>query len=76
MGPNKEPSIWFFSDLVRTIFEFEGYLYKDGKVQDSDDHMMENLYRLLLLDTKYVEPEDEYEEEYHEPMVVNSMTGY
>ena len=76
MGPNKEPSIWFFSDLVRTIFEFEGYLYKDGKVQDADDHMMENLYRLLLLDTKYVEPEDEYEEEYHEPMVVNSMTGY
>ena len=76
LGPNKEPSIWFFSDLVRTIYEFEGYMYKDGKIMDADDHMMENLYRLLLLDTKYVEPEDEYEEEEQERQPVNSMTGY
>ena len=76
-GPNKEPSIWFFNDLVRTIFEFEGYMYKDGKIIDEDDHMMENLYRLLLLNTKYVSPEDEYDSEYEystEP--VNAITGY
>ena len=51
-------------------------MYKDGKIMDADDHMMENLYRLLLLDTKYVEPEDEYEEEEQERQPVNSMTGY
>jgi len=76
-GPNKEPSIWFFNDLIRTIFEFEGYMYKDGKIQDTDDHMMENLYRLLLLDTRYVDPEDEEdEEEARHDFAVNSMTGY
>jgi len=78
LGPNREPSIWFFSDLVRTIFEFEGYMYKDGKIQDLDDHMMENLYRLLLLNTKYVEPEDEYDEDetVFDQRAVNSVTGY
>lgn len=77
-GPNREPSIWFFSDLVRTIFEFEGYMYKDGKILDEDDHMMENLYRLLLLNTRYVAPEDEYDDEdtYIERSTVNSVTGY
>lgn len=53
MGPNKKPSIFFFNDLVRTIMEIEGYMYKDGAPIDADDHMMENLYRLSLLDTKW-----------------------
>lgn len=53
MGPNGKPSIWFFDDLVRTIQEIEGYMYKDGVPVDKDDHMMENLYRLLLLDTQW-----------------------
>lgn len=59
-GPNQMPSLWFFDDLVRTIFEIEGYMWdKDTqKPQDKDDHMMENLYRLALLNTKYTEPYD------------------
>jgi len=54
-GPNNEPSLFIFNDLVRTIFEIEGYMYdKDTqKPMDKDDHMMENLYRLMLLDTQW-----------------------
>lgn len=76
IGPNKKPSIWFFNDLVRVLFEFEGWMYKDGKAEDKDDHMIENLYRLLLLDTKYVDPEDEWDEEDGEERVGNRVTGY
>ena len=57
MGPNNVPSIFFFNTLVRTIKEIEGYMYdKDtNKPMDKDDHMMENLYRILLLDTRWEE---------------------
>ena len=62
MGPNKKPSIFFFNDLVRTIFEIEGYMWdeKTQKLQDKDDHMMENLYRICLLNTRYFEPFDAF----------------
>ena len=63
MGPNNEPSLFIFNDLVRTIFEIEGYMYdKDTqKPMDKDDHMMENLYRTLLLNTQYYyEEEDDW----------------
>ena len=76
-GPNKEPSLFIFDDLVRTIYEIEGYMWdKDTqKAQKVDDDMMENLYRLILLDTVYVEPESEYSEGYtHE--TPNTVTGY
>ena len=53
VGPNKQPSIFFFEDLKRIIQEIEGYMYKDGVPIDKDDHMMENLYRLCLLETKW-----------------------
>ena len=76
IGKNKKPSIWFFDDLTRVLFEFETYMIKDGKPIDKDDHMMENLYRILLLDTQYTEPEDEdWEEEGHQDEV-NAVTGY
>ncbi len=57
-GPNNEPSLFIFDDLVRTCFEIEGYMWdKDTqKAQDKDDHMMENLYRATLTGTKYTEP--------------------
>jgi len=63
-GPNDEPSLFFYDDLVNTIREVEGYMWDEDtqKPRDKDDHFMENLYRLILLDTKYVEP-DEFEEE-------------
>ena len=59
-GPNKTPSLVFFKDLVRTIWEIEGYMFDKGSPIDKDDHMMENLYRILLLDTKWTEPTRPY----------------
>ncbi len=64
VGPNKKPSLFVFDDVVRFIYEIEGYMYVDkgehkGKPQDVDDHQCENLYRLLLLNTQYIPPEDE-----------------
>ena len=54
-GPNNMPSMFFFNDLIRTIFEIEGYMWdkETQKPMDKDDHMMENLYRLMLLNTQY-----------------------
>lgn len=66
-GPNQMPSLFFFDDLKRTISEIEGYVWdkkNPGHVLDENDHMMENLYRICLLNTKYSEPEDEAYEAY------------
>jgi len=82
MGPNKKPSIFFFNDLVRTLYEIEGYMWdkETQKPQDKDDHMMENLYRLLLLNTQWSEPmsDDFWEASKGEDYQDNrdSMTGY
>jgi hypothetical protein len=60
-GVNKQPSLFIFQRCVRFLFEIEGYMYdkKTQKPVDKDDHMMENLYRLLLLNTVYTEKEYE-----------------
>lgn len=52
---NNLPSAFLFSTLKRTIFEAEGWVYdKDTqKPIDKDDHMMENWYRLALIDTQW-----------------------
>ena len=80
MGPNKQPSIFFFDDLVRTIYEIEGWMYdKDTqKPSKDDDDMMENLYRLLLLNTKWTEPFDfyEYQQPVHAHAGRDAVTGY
>lgn len=74
MGPNKIPSLFIFRDLVRTIMEMEGWMYDDKKVPiKEDDHMMENLYRILLLDPQYY---DEEEEEVVENDEDRGPTGY
>jgi len=77
-GPNKEPSIFFFRDLVRTIHDIEGWIYDEDtqKPQKVDDDMCENLYRILLLDTKYVDPEDEEWEDEYQDFETNAVTGY
>ena len=56
-GPNNIPSLFFFDDLVRTIYEIEGWMWDKDTQKPSkvDDDMMENLYRLLLLNTKWTE---------------------
>ena len=55
LSENNMPSLFIFDDLQHTIGEFEGYCYDKNtrKPVDADDHMMENLYRLLLLDSKW-----------------------
>jgi len=79
-GPNNKPSLFFFDDLRETIKELEGYMYDEDKQKpvDKEDHMMENLYRLLLLDTRWY-PLDPYDEEYSDVTMqrtANSWTGY
>ena len=76
LGPNKIPSLFFFRDLVRTILEMEGWMYDDNGIPiKEDDHMMECLYRILLLDTPYYEDEDE-EEENGSEQGRSDVTGY
>lgn len=77
-GPNNEPSLWVFDDLKRTVFEFEGYMYDEEsqKPQDKDDHMMENLYRTLLLDTKWFTLDDEEYKDDKKDRKRNPKTGY
>ena len=78
-GPNKRPSLFFFEDCVRTIYEIEGWIYDPIKKipAKEDDDMMECLYRTLLLNTEYYDPADEFDEEedYHMDRV-NPTTGY
>jgi len=83
-GPNNTPSLFIFDDLIRTIYEIEGYMWdKDTqKPQDKDDHFMENLYRLCLLNTKYVDMEDEnmegsgYVDNFLDNSGRDALTGY
>jgi hypothetical protein len=51
MGPNRMPSVWFFSKCKNHIREIEKWCYdKDTqKPVKKDDHFMENLYRSTLL---------------------------
>ena len=55
VGPNNDPSLFFFDDLKRVTWEIEGYMYDEDtqKPLDKDDHMMENLYRIILKDTQW-----------------------
>jgi len=77
VSANKEPSLFIFNDLIRTIFEIEGYMYdkETQKPKKEDDHMMENLYRIMLLNTIW-EPIifDNEEEEEHAGM--STIGGY
>ena len=75
---NNEASLFIFNDLKRTIFEFEGYLWDEDtqKPQDKDDHMMENLYRIMLMDTKWYEDYEDFSSSSIEEFGRNSMTVY
>ena len=61
-GPNNKPSLFLMDNCHRTLYEMEGYMWdaKTGKPRDADDHSMENLYRLCLLNTTYYGPEEDY----------------
>jgi hypothetical protein len=79
LGPNNEPSLFIFDDLIRTVKEIEGWMYdadtqKPAKVNDD---AMECLYRLLLLDTQWYPPADKDEEDdYRVKDTANQWTGY
>jgi hypothetical protein len=76
-GPNNEPSLFVFDDMIRTIYEFESWMYDEDtqKPQKKKDDMMENLYRLLLEDTVWY-PEDEYDEDDWSESGACAVTGY
>jgi len=76
MGPNKQPSLFVFNDLKRTITEIEGWMYDEDtqKPQKKDDHMCENLYRLILENTTWYPMEEDQREE--EVASGNKWTGY
>ena len=79
-GPNNMPSLFFFDHCFRTIYEAEGWMWdpkEPDKATKKDDHMMENLYRLLLLKTKWTQPFD-YSEYSHSTHATgrDMVTGY
>lgn len=82
LSPNNEPALFFFDDLKRTIYEIEGYMWDDDtqKPMDKDDHMMENLYRLLVVDSSPMQVYSDNEQEYTHKRVIpahrNPITGY
>jgi hypothetical protein len=62
---NGLPSLFILEDCERTIYEFGHYIWDDwrnkegrtekNKPRDKDDHMLEGIYRLLLMPPMYVD---------------------
>lgn len=79
----KPPELFIFNNCTRTDWEFKRYIWDEwsvrmqeqrnakSKPRDKDDHMMECLYRLLLL-----EPEHLIFNDNDVKIDVNSITGY
>jgi len=62
----------FGCHLARTKWEFERYVWdlnKPDKPRDRDDHMMENLYRLVLTGLDYIAPEKDSDRQYPQTQV-------
>lgn len=57
--PDKPAKLLFSPHLTETLREFDRYVWDPdkGKPMDRDDHMMENLYRLVLTGLEYVSPQ-------------------
>jgi hypothetical protein len=54
---NEEPGLFVFRDCVETVEHIEGWMWQEnGKPAREEEDMCENLYRIVLLDTKYTEP--------------------
>lgn len=58
---NNLPTIYFSPELTQTLFEFTHYVFDTDKNEpkDRDNHMMENLYRLVLNGLHYIPREDD-----------------
>ena len=71
------PSLFFFRNAGPRVFrQLENWMFdENGKPSKDDDDAGENLYRLMLLGTKYEEPE-EYEDGIPiQPFVPDTETG-
>lgn len=80
-----EPEIYVFDNCRTTIDEFNNYVWDEwrgkdkaqrspkNKPKDKDDHMMENLYRLLLHNPRYTNRSYKHYTEY---IPHNPITGY
>lgn len=78
MTENEMAALFFFNNLKRTIEEIEDFMVdpKTGKPQKEKDDMMENLYRLVLLNTQWYEMEFQDEDEVKDKVKRSPMTGY
>lgn len=84
-NPFGKSELYVMENCVETIKEFQMYIWDDyrGRQKDTrkekenpldkDDHMMENLYRLLLFEPKY---QNVYRKDYEAEMNYNNFTGY
>ena len=71
-GTNDKPELYVFNTCERTIWEFGMYQWDEWRgptkqdktpkerPKDKDDHMMENLYRLILQNPRYRDMTQEY----------------
>jgi hypothetical protein len=76
---NGMPALFVFRDLVRPIDQISNWMQdKNGEISKDNDDNCENLYRLMLMDTKFFEPRDDRMEEDHKTYShsINRVTGY
>lgn len=73
--PSALPTICFAPHLTQTLFEFSHYVYDTEKNEpkDQDNHMMENLYRLVLNGLDYIAPVSDEDFKYRRPLVIDSF---
>lgn len=66
------PTICFSPHLEQTLYEFTHYVYDSNKNEpkDADNHMMENLYRLVLDGLDYVPVTSDYS--HRRPLTIGS----
>jgi len=56
-----EGLLYFSSDCRRTLWEFNHYIWDENnpdKPRPKDNHMMEDLYRMVLTGLEYIEPDE------------------
>lgn len=72
---SKLPTIYFAPHLKETLYEFSHYVYDQDKQKPKDehDHMLENLYRLVLTGLSYIKPTSEAD---YKPKPDKGLTQY
>lgn len=67
------PRIWFSPNIAQTLFEINRYCYnpKTMRPVDKDDHMMENLRRLILNGLEYIAPARDSDWNARKPLTVS-----